>query len=86
MALAGEVGELVAEFQWLTPEESSAAMADEELSQRIRAEVGDVMIYLLRLCDVLRLDPVTAAADKLANSADRYPVETSRGSAAKAPH
>ena len=50
------------------------------------AELGDVMIYLTRLADVLGVDLVQAALDKLDHSAHRYPVEQSRGSAAKAPH
>jgi NTP pyrophosphatase (non-canonical NTP hydrolase) len=85
MALVGEVGELVAELQWLTPEESAAVM-ETEVGDRIRAEIGDVMIYLTRLSDVLGIDAVQAAAEKLAASARRYPVDRSRGSALKAAH
>jgi len=74
MALAGEVGELLAELQWLTPEESAAVMTDAEHGARVRAEMGDVMIYLTRLADVLGIDLVDAALDKLADAARRYPV------------
>ncbi|WP_320065110.1 nucleotide pyrophosphohydrolase [Micromonospora sp. RTGN7] len=84
MALAGEVGELLAELQWLTPEEAAHAMADPELGGRVRAEIGDVMIYLTRLADVLGIDLVRAAEDKLTEVARRYPAERVRGSAAKA--
>ena len=84
MALAGEVGELLAELQWLTPEESVAVMSDPGAGQRVRAEIGDVMIYLTRLCDVLDVDPVRATVDKLADSARRYPADQARGTAAKA--
>jgi len=83
MALAGEVGELLAELQWLTPEQSAAVMSDPELGPRVRAEIGDVTIYLVRLADVLGIDLVEAAADKLADSGRRYTVEAARGSAAK---
>jgi NTP pyrophosphatase (non-canonical NTP hydrolase) len=86
MAAAGEMGELVAEFQWLTAEQSAAVMDDPEAGARVRAELGDVVIYLTRLADVLGIDLVQAALDKLEASAQRYPVETARGSAAKAPH
>lgn len=86
MALAGEVGELLAELQWLTPEESAAVMRDPEAGARVRAEIGDVMIYLTRLADILGIDLVEAAADKLVDSARRYPVATSFGSARKAAH
>ncbi|WP_229403971.1 MULTISPECIES: nucleotide pyrophosphohydrolase [Micromonospora] len=85
MALAGEVGELLAELQWLTPDESVRLMADAELGGRVRAEIGDVMIYLTRLADVLGIDLLSAAGDKLAEAARRYPTDAVRGSAAKAP-
>ncbi|MEV4709438.1 nucleotide pyrophosphohydrolase [Actinoplanes sp. NPDC049316] len=83
MALAGEVGELLAELQWLTPEQSAAVMADEEIGPRVRAEIGDVTIYLTRLADVLGIDLVEAALDKLEDSGRRYTVEAARNSAVK---
>jgi NTP pyrophosphatase (non-canonical NTP hydrolase) len=83
MALAGEVGELLAELQWLTPEQSAAVMADDHLGPRVRAEIGDVTIYLVRLADVLGIDLVDAALDKLADSARRYTVDAARDSATK---
>ncbi len=84
MALAGEVGELLAELQWLTPEESATVMHDETRGPAVRAELGDVMIYLVRLADVLGVDLVEAASDKLTDSARRYPAELVRGSARRA--
>jgi NTP pyrophosphatase (non-canonical NTP hydrolase) len=83
MALAGEVGELLAELQWLTPEQSAAVMADDDLGPRVRAEIGDVTIYLVRLADVLGIDLVQAASDKLEESGRRYTVDAAHGSAAK---
>lgn len=83
MALAGEVGELIAEFQWLTPEQSEAVMSDEAHGARVRAEIGDVTIYLVGLADRLGIDLADAARTKLADSARRYTVETHRGSVAK---
>ncbi|KUL29312.1 nucleotide pyrophosphohydrolase [Actinoplanes awajinensis subsp. mycoplanecinus] len=83
MALAGEVGELLAELQWLTPEQSATVMTDPDLGPRVRAEIGDVTIYLVRLADVLGIDLVEAATDKLAEAGRRYTVEAARGSADK---
>ena len=83
MALAGEVGELLAELQWLTPEQSAAVMQDEEIGPRVRAEIGDVIIYLVRLTDVLGVDLVQAGLDKLEASGRRYTIEASHGSTAK---
>ncbi|MEV1199455.1 nucleotide pyrophosphohydrolase [Microbispora rosea] len=83
MALAGEAGELVAEFQWLTAEESREL--DEDALRRVRAELGDVTLYLVRLADALGVDLVEAAHAKLDDSERRYDPETYRGSARKAP-
>ncbi len=81
MAVAGEAGELLAELQWLTPEES-AQLSDERLAA-VAAEMADVFIYLLRLSDVLGVDLLQAAQDKVAVNRRRYSVERSRGSAQK---
>ncbi|WP_432870675.1 nucleotide pyrophosphohydrolase [Microbispora rosea] len=83
MAFAGEAGELVAEFQWLTAEESRELDAD--ALRRVRAELGDVTLYLVRLADALGVDLVEAAHAKLDDSERRYDPETYRGSARKAP-
>ena len=83
MALTGEVGELVEIFQWMTEAESAAAAADPKTVARIREELADVLLYLVRLADVLQVDLNAAVVDKLAKNAARYPVERSRGSAAK---
>jgi NTP pyrophosphatase (non-canonical NTP hydrolase) len=85
MALAAEVGELLAELQWLTPAQSEAVLSDPVLGPRVRAEIGDVTIYLVRLADVLGLDLVETARTKLAEAARRYTVEAAHGSAAKIP-
>lgn len=81
MALTGEAGELAAEFQWLTAEES--ANLDPERLERVRQEAADVLLYLLRLCDRLGIDPAQAATDKIALNARRYPVDQVKGSARK---
>lgn len=83
MALAGEVGELLAEFQWLTPEESQRP--DPENLGRIRGELTDVLNYLVQLADALEVDLVEAAYDKIDISERRYASDIYRGSARKAP-
>ena len=85
MALAGEVGELVAELQWLTPEEAARVMVDPQAAARMRSELADVTIYLVRLADLLGVDLIEAARVKLLESERRYDVDTYRGSARKAP-
>lgn len=83
MALAGEVGELVAELQWLTPDESRDL--DPATLARVRAELGDVTAYLVRLADVLGVDLVEAAHAKLDEGERRYDRDLYRGSSRKAP-
>jgi len=79
MALTGEVGELVEIFQWLTEDESRRAGDDPERAEQVRHELADVLIYLVRLSDVLGVDLDAAVREKLALNARKYPVETSRG-------
>jgi len=87
MALAGEAGELVAEFQWLTAEESATVMeTDPDAARQIRSELADVVIYLVRLASVLEIDLVDAAHTKIDKNELRYPVHEYHGSARKAPH
>jgi len=85
MALAGEVGELISELQWLTPEEASRVMENPQSAGRMRSELADVTIYLVRLADVLGVDLIEASVAKLAENEHRFDVERYRGSAAKAP-
>ena len=86
MALAGEVGELVAEFQWFTPEEAATVMnGDPDAAARIRAELGDVTNYLVRLASELGVDLVQAAHEKIDANEKRYAPEAYRGSGRKAP-
>ena len=72
MALAGEVGELIAEFQWMSNDESLNAMGSDSAEQ-IRIEIADVFIYLLRLADILDIDLISAANDKIVLNAEKYP-------------
>jgi NTP pyrophosphatase (non-canonical NTP hydrolase) len=83
MALAGEVGELTELFQWLTPEESRQVMSSEKSAEQVRDEVADVMVYCLRICDVLKIDPYDAIQAKMKKNAAKYPVHLAKGSAAK---
>jgi NTP pyrophosphatase (non-canonical NTP hydrolase) len=72
MAVAGEAGELVAEFQWLTSEESTLASLSPEQLQAIKLEIADVQIYLLRLADVLNVDIPAAVIEKMEINESRF--------------
>jgi dCTP diphosphatase len=83
MALSAEVGELVALFQWLTPEQARSVCSDPGDRARVEDEMADVFTYLVRLADVLGVDLLSVGAAKLSRNAERYPVELARGSATK---
>ena len=72
MAVAGEAGELVAEFQWLTAEESERTELSAEKLSDIELEIADVAIYLLRLSDVLNVDLPQVIRKKLAINESRF--------------
>ncbi len=74
MALTGEVGELAEIFQWLTSDQSAMVMSDSQQAEHVRDEIADVLAYLLRLCDVLGVDPEAALAEKITKNAAKYPV------------
>lgn len=71
MAMIVEAAELVEHFQWLTPEQSLALPAD-KLAE-VRDEVADTLIYLVEIADVLGLDLMAAARDKMAKNAVKHP-------------
>lgn len=79
LALVGEVGELAALLQWL-PADEVVSLADEEpLRTRVGEEIADVLIYLVRLADILGVPLREAAVSKLAAAAVRYPADEVRG-------
>lgn len=81
MGVAIEAAEVMEHFQWSTGAESAAP--DPARKAQIAQEMGDVLIYLVRLAEVLDIDLVAAAADKLAQNRVKYPVEKAKGRATK---
>lgn len=71
MALSVEAAELVEHFQWATPEESLSLPP--ETRAEVADEIADVLIYLTELADVLGIDPIAAAREKIVKNAAKYP-------------
>ncbi|MFF9095075.1 nucleotide pyrophosphohydrolase [Streptomyces sp. NPDC014802] len=84
-ALSVEAAELVEIFQWLTPQESARVMEDPDTAHRVRDEVADVLAYLLQLCEVLGVDPLTALAEKIERNEKRFPAPGDGGSGGEGP-
>ena len=83
MGLCGEVGELIEHFQWLTADESKNITHDENTMEKVREELADVQIYLLRLADKLNIDMESAIWDKIKKNEAKYPAHFVKGSAKK---
>lgn len=81
MALAGEAGELLEVFQWLT-EAESGDLRESQL-KKAEEEIADVQIYLVRLADRLGVDLLAACTAKLDLNRTKYPADSDRGSAKK---
>ncbi|MES2714644.1 MAG: nucleotide pyrophosphohydrolase [Pseudomonadota bacterium] len=83
MALTGEVGELAEVFQWMSEDASKDAARDPRTAQSVRHELADVLLYLVRVADVLGVDLNAAAAEKLRLNTEKYPVGSARGNSRK---
>ena len=83
MALTGEVGELSEIFQWMTEDASKAAADDPATAQKVRDELADVLLYLVRLASILKVDLNEAVQQKILLNGLRYPVAKTHGSSKK---
>jgi len=81
VAIAVEAAELMEHFQWLTPEQATAAMRDKTRRAAVADELADVLIYGLSLANALDVDVSTAILRKLERNERRFPAEEWRGRA-----
>lgn len=81
MGIAIEAAEIMEHFLWCTGEESYSL--PKEKRAEVANEIGDVLIYLLRLGQVLDMDIIAAAHEKLVVNAEKYPVGKAKGRATK---
>jgi dCTP diphosphatase len=81
IALSVEAAELLEHFQWLS-EADSADMSSEKRA-KVREELADVLLYLIRLADKLDVDLALAAAEKMSINDVKYPADKARGSSKK---
>lgn len=81
LALVGEVGELAELFQWTAEPGNAAIDPQSTLHLRSSEEIADVLLYLVRLADVLGINLIDAANSKLDAAEVRFPTEAFRGRA-----
>ncbi len=82
MALAGEAGELLEHFQWLSEEQSRQLTGNKK--EAVALEMADILIYLLRLAERLDIDLLDAAYRKMTINEQRYPAQKVKGDARRA--
>lgn len=73
LALVAEVGELSELFQWLPADRAATIADDDPIRSRTSNELADVLLYLIRLADVLDIDLPHAATEKLQASSRKHP-------------
>jgi len=81
MALSVEAAELLEHFQWLS--EADSASLPPATHARVREELADVLLYVVRLADKLGINLRDAAVDKIAINSSKYAVEVAKGSSKK---
>lgn len=82
MALAAEAGELLEVFQGKTTDEVRGGVGQADIAAASE-ELADLLIYIIRLADVLDIDLGDAVDTKIAMNAERYPVNLAKGNAIK---
>ena len=80
-ALSVEAAELLEHFQWLR-EGRHDELGEDKLA-KVRHEMADVLVYLVRLADKLDVDLHAAVIEKMALNRAKYPAERVRGDVRK---
>lgn len=81
LAIVGEIGELSELFQWLPAGDATDLARKDPLKSRIAEEMSDVLLYLVRLADVLVIDLHAAAVAKIEAAGERFAIAEVRGTA-----
>ena len=83
ISLSLEAAELLEIFQWKDAEEVEALKSNTASREKVKEELGDILIYALNMCDAVGLDPTDVIVSKLKINEEKYPVENAKGSAKK---
>lgn len=73
LALVGEVGELAEQVQWVPADEVVDRAQEEPQRTALADELADILLYLVRLSDVLDIDLAQAAVAKMGKNARNHP-------------
>ena len=81
VTLSLEAAEVLEHAQWKSAEELEQHLAEQR--EHVADELADVLHVLLLLAEHAKIDLAAAFHDKLAKTAEKYPVAKARGSAKK---
>ncbi|MBT5025859.1 MAG: nucleotide pyrophosphohydrolase [Euryarchaeota archaeon] len=81
-SVAIEASELNETIQWSNPT-AEEVLSNHKLTVKICDELADVMVYCLRLCSVLDVDPIQIVHTKIEKNRAKYPIEKAKGNSKK---
>jgi NTP pyrophosphatase (non-canonical NTP hydrolase) len=81
-AISIESGELLENFLWIKNTDKSYDLDSQKLED-VKEEIADIMIYLIYLCEGLKIDLPQAVENKIEMNGRKYPIEKAKGSSKK---
>ena len=82
MPLTVEAAELLEIFQWVESSDShTLSPAQRSASEH---EAADILLYLLRFCEMTQIDLIAAAEAKIKLNAEKYPIALAKGKSTRA--
>ncbi len=83
MALNVEASELTEIFQWMSEEGSNSVAQNPTELQKVKEELADVFVYMLRISSKLNIDLEDAVVSKMLINEKKYPVDLVRSNSKK---
>lgn len=77
-----EASELNETIQWTNPTQEEV-QDNLPLLSEIGDELADIMVYCLRLCSILGIEPIEMMTSKIEKNQLKYPVEKAKGNSSK---
>lgn len=81
MAIAVEAAELLEIFQWLSPDECDKDILSQGQKINVADELADIIIYAIRMAQVLKIEMLEAVERKIEKNELKYPIEKIKGKA-----
>ena len=77
-----EASELNETIPWTNPTQEEV-QDNLPLLSEIGDELADIMVYCLRLCSILGIEPIEMMTSKIEKNQLKYPVEKAKGNSSK---